>query len=172
MTFGQGRSRELDMSPHTGVLTVGMLSLGLLSVLPVAGAESIAPKTVSSSSKVELPQQIQAAIDKGDYTAAQTALIAELKNLKSITPENKQALNMSMMLEVIRETSPEIMTDFASSSKAKRQFLATFMQDPAWQELYLTCGLVPHQTETGIKVLYDIWKKKRDRLRTNLWQLL
>ena len=107
-----------------------------------------------------LPKEVREAIDGGDYAKVQKTIAGALKG-KNITPENPQILKMAMLLEVIRETDAKVMTEFANKSKLRGKFLAEFAKDAAWQELYLSCGLVPHQTDVGIDVLYRIWKDSK-----------
>lgn len=137
-----------------------MLSLGLLPLPAAADTESVA----SAIAQSPLPQAAIAAIEKGDYQAAQAAIIQELQQAGGISPSHASALRLSMAAEIIRETSPEVMSAFANT-KAKRQFLASFMEDAPWQELYLSCGLVPHHTDVGLQVLFDIWKSEKGQVR-------
>lgn len=112
-----------------------------------------------------LPPQALAAMEKGDYAAAQAEIIAALKTLGQIEPADGKALALSIALETIRETGADVMAAFAAKSKPQRLFLAEFMKDGAWQELYLSCGLVPHQTDVGLQTLFDIWKQEKGQVR-------
>ena len=143
------------MFSRTFFLAVSLLGLApaaLYSICPAYAAPA-----AESTSKSTLPGPVDKALKQGDYAAVQTALTNALKG-RDITPKDKESLRMAMMLEVIRETGAEQMTAFAADSKSKAKFLRAFMEDSAWQQLYLGCGLVPHHTDVGINCLYDIWK--------------
>ena len=140
------------MFAKTGILTVGLLGLGVLPVLPASAAPA-APAAVQADS---LPAAVQGALKKGDYAQVEKAILAELKG-KDITPADAAALRLAAMLEVIRETGADTLTAFAAESKGQAKFLREFMTDDAWVKLYLGCGLVPHQTDVGMRCLYDIW---------------
>lgn len=107
--------------------------------------------------KSNLPQEVKTAVDAGDYAKVQEVIVAALKG-KSITPDTPEIQEMSMLLELIRETGADVMTEFAGKSKLRKRFLTEFAKDATWQELYLSCGLVPHRTDVGLNVLFRIWK--------------
>ena len=134
---------------------IGLLSLGLLPVVPAVAVMAVAASSVASAG--ELPADVKSAISSGDYNAVQSTLIAALKG-KTISPDSADILHMAMLLEVIRTTDPAVMTEYAGESKSKCKFLAEFAQDAEWLELYLGCGLVPYKTKVGIDVLHRIWQ--------------
>lgn len=135
------------MFSRTGFLTLSLLGLGLAPV-PYANA--------APAAAVALPA-VDAALQQGDYTQVQKALLEALKG-QHITPNNPAAMRIAMMLEVIRETGADTLTAFAAASKEQAAFLRAFMQDAEWQKLYLGCGLVPYHTTVGMDCLFDIWQ--------------
>ncbi len=144
------------MFAKTGILTVGLLGLGVLPVLPASAAPA-APAAVQADS---LPAAVQSALNKNDYAQAEKEILAALKG-KTLAPEKRNALRLAMMLEVIRETGADTLTKFAKASKSRAKFLRVFMGDAEWQKLYLGCGLVPHHTDVGMLCLYDIWHNQK-----------
>lgn len=150
------------MTVRTLSKRIGVLSLGLLPVLPAVTVAAVAASAVASAG--ELPAGVESAINNGDYNEAQNALIAALKG-KEITPASADVLHMAMLLDVIRTTDPAIMTEFAAESKMKCKFLAEFAADAEWLELYLGCGLVPYHTPMGIDVLYRIWRADKGAVK-------
>ncbi len=151
------------MSPRTGVLTIGMLSLALLPALPVLGAEGIGGAAPAATAPAGLPETVQVALSKGDYQAVQAGLLDALKG-KTITPDDPQVLRLCTLLEFVRVTDPAVLTNFARV-EAQRRFLESFAQDAAWQELYLGCGLVPFRTDVGISVLFRIWEAESGQVK-------
>lgn len=150
------------MTVRTIFSRIGLLSLGLLPVVPAAMGVTVATGAVAGAE--ELPADVMSAIRNGDYNAVQSTLLAALKG-KEITPKAADVLQMAMLLEVIRTTDAGVMTTFAAESDKKKQFLAEFAADAAWQELYLGCGLVPHKTDVGIDVMYRIWEEEQGNVR-------
>ncbi len=117
-------------------------------------------KSKKALPKSNLPKEVKDAIATSDYAAVQQAIITALKG-KTIIPDNQEVLEMTMLLELIRETDAKVMTEFAGKSKLRKRFLSEFAKDAAWQELYLSCGLVPHHTDVGLDVLFRIWKDRK-----------
>ncbi len=150
------------MTVRTIFSRIGLLSLGLLPVVPAAMAVTVAAGAVAGAE--ELPADVMSAIRNGDYNAVQSALVAALKG-KEITPQSADVLQMAMLLEVIRTTDAGVMTTFAAESDKKKKFLAEFATDADWQELYLGCGLVPYHTDMGIDVLYRIWQEEKGKVK-------
>lgn len=109
-----------------------------------------------------LPKNARKAIETGDYAAVQKALLNYLKK-QEITPNNASVLHASMVLEWIRITTPEVLSDMAKDVR-KRKFLQAFARDAEWLELYLTCGLVPWQTPVGMDVLFRIWYDEKGKV--------
>ena len=139
---------------------LGVLALGLSPMVSVVAAESGTSKLALAPLKgKKLPAAVQSAMDKGNYTDVQSALVQTLKS-KAITPEDEGALHCSMLHELIRVTGAEFLTQMAAESKEKAEFLQKFMKDTEWLELYLTCGLVPYQKDLGMQILYRIWKEE------------
>lgn len=142
-----------------GILAIGTLSLGLLAVSPSVAAGSVGTNQAATAQ----PFNKDKAIEQGDYKTLYTALVQELKP-RTITPADTESLRLATLLEVVRVTGPEVMSQFAADAD-KRAFLAAFAKDTAWQELYLGCGLVPYQTPVGIDVLYRIWKSEKGQVK-------
>ncbi|MBR5523363.1 MAG: hypothetical protein IKV82_07865 [Akkermansia sp.] len=140
------------MSMRTGILAIGTLSLGLLAGMPAVSAEGVGAGKTTAGPVLSEAQ----AIEQGDYQAVYAALVKALEN-RAISPADKESLRMATLLEVIRVTGANVMTEYAKNP-SKRKFLVEFAKDTRWQELYLGCGLVPYQTDIGIDVLYRIWR--------------
>lgn len=129
--------------------------------IPVAQHAKGGKKKVKKAlPKSNLPKEVKDAIKTADYAKVQEVIVSSLKG-KTISPDNAEVLEMCMLLEVIRETGADVMTKFAAADKLHKSFLETFALDAAWQELYLSCGLVPYQTDVGIDVLYRIWRSDK-----------
>ncbi|MBR1998625.1 MAG: hypothetical protein IJ993_09430 [Akkermansia sp.] len=150
------------MTVRTTLRRIGLLSLGLLPVVPAVALTVVA--TAQAAPASELPAELASAIDSGDYNKAQSALIEALKG-KEISPESPDVLHMAMLLELIRTTDATVMTEFAAEDKSKRKFLAEFAADADWLELYLGCGLVPYHTPVGIDILYRIWREEKGKVK-------
>ena len=151
LTGGTVYSSTLDFSQE-----------GLPALAPPANrAARNAP--ARSQNTCHLPYPIRQAITTGDYARVQELITTEMKR-RTITPNNAAVLEMSMLLELIRTTDAAIMTEFASRSEFHKAFLALFVQDPQWLELYLGCGLVPYKTDVGLDVLFRIWQDRRARV--------
>ncbi len=125
-----------------------------MDILPVAEKATAGQKALPPS---HLPKEVKEAIASADYTKVQETIVSALKG-KSISPDNREQLEMAMLLEFLRETDAKVATDFANKSKLRKKFLAQFAKDAAWLELYLSCGLVPHHTDVGLDVLFRIWE--------------
>ncbi len=154
------------MKPRTGILVLSLLSLCMVSALP-GNASTASAKTPSSSSqkqKSSLPENVLSAVDKGNFEAAQEALVAYLKG-RSITPNNTASLHAAMLLEFIRETDAGVLSTFAGQNSKNQEFLSQFARDPEWQELYLGAGLVPHNTDVGVSVLSRIWESEKGKVK-------
>ncbi len=134
-------------------------------MLPLAAAApASAPKAAATAQKSTLPKEVLAAVDKGDYTAARSALVSFLTG-RSISPSDEASLHAAMLLEFLRETNDECLTRYAANNKQRLKFLSQFARDPEWQELYLGAGLVPHDTGVGVDVLFSIWLKHKGEVK-------
>ncbi len=153
------------MKPRTGILLLGLLATSLGTALPLAaqGSSSRAAAAASAQSNA-LPADVLSAVDKGDFAAAKDGLIAFLKG-RTIAPGDTASLQAAMLLEFLRETDADILTQFAAANKMHQKFLSEFARDPEWQELYLSAGLVPHKTAIGVDVLYCIWFKEKGEVK-------
>lgn len=146
-------------------MMLGLLSLGLAPVLPVVAADVEDSKLALAPLKAaKLPGAVQAALKGGNYTEVQAALVEELRKAE-ISHKDAAAVHLAMMHELIRETGAEVLTRFAAESKEKARFLAGFVNDTEWLELYLSCGLVPHQKSTGVDVLFHIWEEEKGKVQ-------
>ncbi len=155
------------MKPRTGILLLSLLSFCLVGSLP-AEAQSSRSKAASTSKKQDssstLPKDVLSAVDSGNWEAAREGLVTYLKG-RSITPEDSEALNAAMLLEFIRETGVGTLTTFAAEDKVHQGFLSDFARDSKWQELYLSAGLVPHQTDIGVDVMSRIWESEKGKVK-------
>ena len=132
----------------------------------ITGAALAAPICYAAPAPAKvgtLPAPVAEAVVKGDYAAAEKALINALSGM-DVTPDNREALKMAMLLDVIRTTDANVLTGMCADKDVKK-FLQQFAADYQWQELYLGCGLVPYHKETGIRVMYDIWKAEKAAVR-------
>lgn len=116
-----------------------------------------APKAVSY-----LPKAIAEQLDSGNYQAVYDALVKSLKE-KASDIKSDEYLHLSMLTELIRCTGAEVMTAFAKDKK-KAKFLESFCKDSAWLEFYLGGGLVPHQKDLGLDILYRIWNEEKGKV--------
>lgn len=125
----------------------------------VEEAADNAKKKVKSVVVKKAPEIIRQALTKKDFRAVREVLLNSLKEEK-ISSKNKEHLHQVMLLEFIDETGAEVLNEF-TQDKHKRQFINTFAQDAEWMEEYLSCGLVPYQTDVGINILYNIWNDQK-----------
>lgn len=151
------------------VLFCGMLALGGLAPTPVLAQTSKKEESFSlkhlKSWHIAMPSKARAALEKGDYAAVQKALITNIKGRKNLPLENRQVMGICMVLEMLRCTSPDVLTAYAAESKSKAAFLREFLADGEWLELYLGCGLVPYHSRVGIDVLYRIWREDKGKVK-------
>lgn len=113
---------------------------------------------------MKLPEAVRRAVDKGDYTAAQAAVLAALKDRK-VEYRNTRDLNLAMLHEWMRVTGADVLGRYAAEEETKKEFLASFARDAGWLELYLGCGLVPAQKSAGMDVLYRIWMEEGGKVK-------
>lgn len=126
-----------------------------------AGIVAVAPAFATTA---PLPQAVSTAVGAGDYVAAETTLRESLRG-KTIAPDQEEVFRAALLLEVIRETGADVMGRFAAKDAKRAAFLRAFANDAEWQEIYLGAGLVPHQTDVGIDVLYRIWAACRGKVK-------
>ena len=150
------------MQSRTCAWVLSALSLLLLPVLPAVADEkpSNSKLALGPLKSRKLPESVKSALERGDYKAAHAAVLDELKQAESISFKDAPTVHLAMLHEWMRETSEEVLTRMAGESKEKRTFLTKFAQDAEWLELYLSCGLVPHQVDVGMNVLYRIWREE------------
>ncbi len=139
---------------------IGLLSLGLLAPLPLV---AMAAPAAAAATATELPASVRRAINIGNYHQVEQSLIEALRNSR-INPDSPQVLHAAMLLELIRTTGADIMTKFAATPD-RAAFLADFVNDCDWLELYLGCGLVPYRTEVGLDVLNRIYSSEKGQVR-------
>lgn len=154
------------MKPYMAVAALGLLVLVPLSA-PQAVADEASPAAGArraASQDAPLSAAVRSAVKKGDFSEAARLLKAELSGVK-VRPDNPAALRAATLLELIRETGEKQMNEFAAISPQRRRFLAAFALDGAWTEMYLSCGLVPHETQVGLDVLYRIYQAERGKVR-------
>ena len=138
--------------------------LGALAAGPLACVTAPAAETPAAAAKSgELPAPVLQAVQAGDYAAAEKALIQSLGSM-SVTPDNREAVRLAMLLDVIRTTDAAVLTEMAKD-KDVRKFLTQFAKDEKWQSLYLGCGLVPYHKDTGMRVMYRIWKEEKGNVK-------
>lgn len=109
--------------------------------------------------KKTLSEPVNTALAAGNYAQAQQLLVDSVRKSKLTAPQAPATLAVTMPLEFLRCTGTDVLTEFATTPE-RREFLMQFLNDSRWLELYLGAGLVPYQTDRGIKVLYDIWKEE------------
>lgn len=146
------------------MLMLGMLVAGVVPIQQAVAKASVESKLALAPLASTLPEPVTSTVALGDYARVQSELVKQLQQ-KKIGLENKQALHLAMLLELIRETGAGVMSDFAAADKEQKKFLEMLVEDTEWLELYLTCGLVPHQKATGLEVLYRIWKEEEGKVQ-------
>ncbi len=129
-----------------------------------AAAQGARSQATAAAQPSPLPQDVLAAVDKGDFSSAQKNLVTFLKG-RSITPTDTASLHAAMLLEFFRETDAARLDAYAAGNKLRQKFLSEFARDPEWQELYLGAGLVPHKTAIGVDVLFRIWLKEKGEVK-------
>ena len=107
---------------------LGLLSLGLVAGAAEEKAQSVQKKITTRLAKKsgKLPAAVLKAVEKGDYAAAQQALVVELKQCSDFSPVNARTLRLAMMHEWIRVTGAGVLTEMAGDDKEKCRFLAEF----------------------------------------------
>ncbi len=152
------------MRIRTSMLMLGMLVAGVVPAQQTVAKPSAENKLAQAPLASTLPEPVTSAVARGDYAKVQSELVKQLQQQKPGL-ENKQSLHLAMLLELIRETGAGVMSDFAAADKAQKKFLETLVKDAEWLELYLTCGLVPHQKAAGLEVLYRIWQEENGEVQ-------
>ncbi len=143
---------------------IAMLGLMTLGTVPAFAAPSDTAPAAAKAAGVALPKSVTDALDKGDFKAVRTALLAELKKLDLHATDNQDVHALSMALEVVDCTSPEVLDTFAQN-KDHLKFLKAFFADADWMEIYLSCGLVPYHNDWGVRILYDVWKEEKGAVK-------
>ena len=146
------------------MLMLGMLVAGVVPAQQAVAKASVESKLALAPLASTLPKPVTSAVELGDYAKVQSELVKQLQQQK-LGLDNKRALHLAMLLELIRETGPDVMSAFAAGNKEQKRFLDALVRDTEWLELYLTCGLVPHQKPVGLEVLYRIWKEENGEVQ-------
>ena len=141
-----------------------LLCTSLLSapVCTAQGPTEIETETPASSSR--LPAPLAQKIASGDFDGLQTELRSTLLKAGEQTKsepkllQNKQYRHLLDIHELLRVTGPDKVKAVFSKSAQDAAFIKTFLQDPAWMELYLGAGLIPENSPEGLQILSDIWK--------------
>lgn len=156
------------MQARTSVLIYGAMVLLLAAVQPVmagmdAGAESkLALGPLNSRA---LPDAVQRALESGDFKRLRAAVVSELKGKAGLSYKDAETVHLAMLQEWIRVTGEDVLTKMGREDKNQQKFLERFARDAEWLELYLSCGLVPYQTATGMNVLYRIWCEEEGKVK-------
>ena len=134
-----------------------LLCTSLLSapVCTAQGPTEIETETPASSSR--LPAPLAQKIASGDFDGLQTELRSTLLKAGEQTKseqkllQNRQYRHLLDMHEFLRVTGPDKVKAVFSKSAQDAAFIKTFLQDPAWMELYLGAGLIPENSpeDTG-----------------------
>ncbi len=143
---------------------LGMLVAGVIPAQQAVAKASVESKLALAPLASTLPKPVISTVELGDYAKVQSELVKQLQQQK-VGLDNKRALHLAMLLELIRETGPDVMSAFAAGDKEQKRFLDALVRDTEWLELYLTCGLVPHQKPVGLEVLYRIWKEENGEVQ-------
>lgn len=128
-----------------------LLCTSLLSapVCTAQGPTEIETETPASSSR--LPAPLAQKIASGDFDGLQTELRSTLLKAGEQTKsepkllQNKQYRHLLDIHELLRVTGPDKVKAVFSKSAQDAAFIKTFLQDPAWMELYLGAGLIPEK---------------------------
>ena len=141
-----------------------LLCTSLLAA-PVCAAQGLTEtETETPASSSRLPAPLAQKIASGDFDGLQTELRSTLLKAGEQTKseqkllQNKQYRHLLDIHELLRVTGPDKVKAVFSKSAQDAAFIKTFLQDPAWMELYLGAGLIPENSPEGLQILSDIWK--------------
>ena len=141
-----------------------LLCTSLLAA-PVCAAQGLTEtETETPASSSRLPVPLAQKIASGDFDGLQTELRSTLLKAGEQTKseqkllQNKQYRHLLDIHELLRVTGPDKVKAVFSKSAQDAAFIKTFLQDPAWMELYLGAGLIPENSPEGLQILSDIWK--------------
>ena len=141
-----------------------LLCTSLLAA-PVCAAQGLTEtETETPASASRLPAPLAQKIASGDFDGLQTELRSTLLKAGEQTKseqkllQNRQYRHLLDMHEFLRVTGPDKVKAVFSKSAQDAAFIKTFLQDPAWMELYLGAGLIPENSPEGLQILSDIWK--------------
>lgn len=141
-----------------------LLCTSLLAA-PVCAAQGLTEtETETPASSSRLPAPLAQKIVSGDFDGLQTELRSTLLKAGEQTKseqkllQNKQYRHLLDIHELLRVTGPDKVKAVFSKSAQDAAFIKTFLQNPAWMELYLGAGLIPENSPEGLQILSDIWK--------------
>ena len=159
LDFGGGLVHLTNMQFYARTLIFGTMVLGMLPAWADAPSNVVKSPIIGKTAKgtKKLPAPVLAALEKGDFVKLQSVVKSQLKEKQELSPTDTASQRLCMLHEWIRVTGAEVLTTMAKDDEQKLAFLQAFAKDAAWQEIYLSCGLVPYQTEVGMDVLYRIW---------------
>lgn len=133
------------------------ISLALLFSLSFSfvGRADNQPEPLLSLSQNEFLRQGKfSMLEKALQEAVKKAVAG--KSVDQILADEK-LMHLVTAAELIRITGAGHMDALFAKNPKYARFLATFLQDNEWMQLYLRAGLVPTDTDVGLRVLGDIW---------------
>ena len=108
------------------------------------------------------PESQRELLVRGQFSDLEEALYVAIrkavdgKTLEAILADER-LMHWVTAAELIRLTGADHMEALYGRGQKYIRFLRVFLQDPEWMQLYLRAGLVPTNTEVGLRVLADIW---------------
>jgi hypothetical protein len=134
-------------------------------------AKPAEPSPAKAAEEPKPPRRESAAdrfVEQADFDGLQNALAAKLTAAGKRVAAEKAEQELPKLLadesyctelaqhELIRVTGAKNLAAVAQSPKGK-EFLQALLDDRAWIELYLGCGIVPADTDEGLAILRDLW---------------
>lgn len=109
-----------------------------------------------------LPQSLSQSLQQGKFKDLEQTLRNAIQKAvagKSIDEilADENTMYLVTAAELIRITGADHMDTLFAKNRKYARFLISFLQNSEWMQLYLRAGLVPTDTETGLRVLADIW---------------
>lgn len=116
----------------------------------------------ATSAAASYPPSFEEALKQGNFAQLEKDLLAQIKKDsegKSLEAIRKDASLVKRMtaLQIIQSTGAEHLSKLVAKDKKYAAFLKYFLNDLAWMEMYLRSGVVPKDTDIGMRVLGDIW---------------
>lgn len=105
---------------------------------------------------------LESSLGKGSFSSLEKALLDKIKESSANHSVDELLKDRNFMhwvtaAELIRQTGAVHMESLYAKNKKYARFLSTFLKDDEWMQLYLRAGLVPADTDVGLRVLADIW---------------